>query len=182
MTDQDDLKRLAVLQHYAGGRHFGRGSMFGSGRGRRRRGDVRIAVLMLLADEPRNGYQLMQTIEQRSGGRWRPSPGSVYPSLAQLEDEGLIRAAERDGVRLYEITATGRKLLGERSGKSAPWEPVHDPSSESADELETLVIGVGKAASQVAEVGDENQRKQACHTLADARRTLYRILAEDGEG
>ena len=83
--------------------------MFGGGRGRRRRGDVRAALLLLLAEEPRNGYQLMQAIEERSGGRWRPSPGSVYPTLAQLEDEGLIRATERDGTKLFEITDAGRE-------------------------------------------------------------------------
>src|SRR2546423_12154323 len=85
--------------------------MFGGGRGRRRRGDVRAALLLLLAREPRNGYQLMQAIEELSGGRWRPSPGSIYPTLAQLEDQGLIRALERDDVKLYEITDAGREHL-----------------------------------------------------------------------
>src|SRR5437588_10911522 len=82
---------------FRGGPPFGPGAMFGGGRGRKRRGDVRAALLLLLAEEPRNGYQLMQAIEERSGGRWRPSPGSIYPSLAQLEDEGLVVASERDG-------------------------------------------------------------------------------------
>src|SRR4051812_14258198 len=99
------------------GRH-GRGG-FGWGpaehRGpRARRGDVRTALLTLLAEEPRNGYQLMQEIEQRSEGAWRPSPGSVYPALQQLEDEGLIVTAERDGGRVYELTDTGRAHVAER--------------------------------------------------------------------
>src|ERR671936_914408 len=98
------------------GRHrhgppFGRGGPFGAfffgGPGgfrrgpRARRGDVRAAALLLLAEEPRNGYQLMQEIEERSGGVWRPSPGSVYPALSQLEDEGLVQGEERDGRRAY---------------------------------------------------------------------------------
>ena len=109
----DDLERLAALRHMRHGPPFGGpmggGGPFGGGRGRRRRGDVRTAVLILLAEEPRNGYQLMQTIEERSGGRWRPSPGSVYPTLAQLEDEALIRGIERDGTRLLELTDAGRE-------------------------------------------------------------------------
>ena len=84
------------------------GGPFGGGRGRRRRGDVRTALLLLLAEEPRNGYQLMQAIEELSGGRWRPSPGAVYPSLAQLEDEGLIRGVDRDGTKLFEVTDAGQ--------------------------------------------------------------------------
>ena len=87
----------------AGGPPFGPGyGPFGGGRGRRRRGDVRAGLLILLAEEPRNGYQLMQAIEERSGGRWRPSPGAVYPSLAQLEDEGLIQAIEAGDADLAE--------------------------------------------------------------------------------
>src|SRR5213079_3522103 len=91
-----------------GGPPFGpRG--FGGGRRRRmRRGDVRAAVLVLLAEEPRNGYGLMQEIERRSDGVWRPSPGSVYPALQQLEDEGLVRSTESDGRRVFELTEAGR--------------------------------------------------------------------------
>src|ERR1700686_3753926 len=94
-----------------GGGSFGRGGRYGGppGGGRRRRGEVRTALLLLLAEEPRNGYQLMQAIEERSGGRWRPSPGSIYPTLAQLEDEGLIRATEREGAKVFEITEDGRR-------------------------------------------------------------------------
>src|SRR5450755_2885834 len=87
----------------------------GRGRGRKaRRGDIRTAALLLLAEEPRNGYQIMQEVEERSGGVWRPSPGSVYPALAQLEDEGLIRSEDSEGRKLLAITDEGRKLLAER--------------------------------------------------------------------
>src|SRR5437588_9364223 len=92
------------------------------GRGRARRGDVRLALVRLLAEEPRNGYQLIQAIEERSEGFWRPSPGSVYPTLAQLEDEGLIRSAQADGARRLEITDAGREYLEDRAGESDPWD------------------------------------------------------------
>ena len=135
---------------------------------------------MLLAEEPRNGYQLMQTIEERSGGRWRPSPGSVYPTLAQLEDEGLIRAVEQDGAKLFEVTDQGRERLGESKVDPAPWEQDEqddDPAVNSLLEIASLVIQIGKAAWQVAQEGDERQTEKACQTLAETRRALYRILA-----
>jgi DNA-binding PadR family transcriptional regulator len=136
---------------------------------------------MLLAEEPRNGYQLMQTIEERSDGRWRPSPGSVYPTLAQLEDEGLIRSIERDGSKLLELTDIGRERLNESKTDPAPWaqEDEDDPQAHSLSEVATLVIQIGKAAWQVAQEGDERQTEKACETLAETRRALYRILAQD---
>src|ERR1700740_335964 len=93
------------------------------GRGRRaRRGDIRTAALLLLAEEPRNGYQIMQEVEERSDGVWRPSPGSVYPALQQLEDEGLIRSEESDGRKLFAITDEGSALLAQRDKDApAPW-------------------------------------------------------------
>lgn len=186
---QEHLEKLAALRHLWGGPPgpgpggpFGGplGAAFGGGRGRKRRGDVRVALLLLLAEQPRNGYQLMQTIEERSGGHWRPSPGSVYPTLAQLEDEGLIRATERDGVKLFELTDAGRDRVASAGGPP-PWEAEHDPVAPSFSELSSLMISLGKAVWQVAQVGDERQTGQACEVLADARRSLYRILAEDDE-
>jgi DNA-binding PadR family transcriptional regulator len=181
----DDLERLAALRHMRGG-PFGPGPMrgggpFGGGRGRKRRGDVRLALLILLAEEPRNGYQLMQTIEERSGGRWRPSPGSVYPTLAQLEDEGLIRGIERDGTKLFEITEQGRERLGESKVDPAPWEAEEDPASPDLHRMASLIIQIGKAAWQVAQEGSKQQTEQAYETLAETRRALYRILAEDND-
>jgi DNA-binding PadR family transcriptional regulator len=181
----DDFERLAALRNLKAGAAFGGGpgfgGPFGGGRGRRRRGDVRVALLRLIAEEPRNGYQLMQTIEERSGGRWRPSPGSVYPTLAQLEDEGLIRGVERDGAKLFEITPQGTEHL-ERAGEGpAPWEETDDddPASNTMAEIGSLVFQIGKAAIQVVHEGDETQTKQAAQTLAETRRALYRILAQD---
>jgi len=157
---------------------WGRGPR-GRGRGRARRGDVRLALLRLLAEEPRNGYQLMQTIETRSGGRWSPSPGSVYPTLAQLEDEGLIRSTDGEGSRLYTITDAGREHLETRAEEPDPWAPSGAEDEHALTELGPLVIQIGKAAWQVATVGDEAQRQRAVEVLAETRRALYRILAEE---
>jgi DNA-binding PadR family transcriptional regulator len=162
-----------------GGPHFGAGPMFGGGRGRKRRGDVRHALLLLLAEEPRNGYQLMQIIEERSGGRWRPSPGSVYPSLSQLEDEGLIRAVDREGTKLFELTGAGRKHLAGRHDATPPWEDDDDlgPVGDLGWQIKALIV----ATEQVMHAGDQRQVERAVKTLADARRSLYRILAEDDD-
>jgi DNA-binding PadR family transcriptional regulator len=187
----DDLERLAELRHlgsegplgsgpmFGGGHLFGGGPPFGGGRGRKRRGDVRVALLLLLAEEPRNGYQLMQAIEERSAGRWRPSPGSVYPALAQLEDEGLIRPTEREGSKLLEITDAGRKHLEQRVVHEAPWEVEEDPAFKPYEDLRSLIKQVHIAAIQVGQAGDEHQIASASEILAETRRALYRILAED---
>ena len=157
------------------------GPWFRGRRGRRaRRGDVRAAALLLLAEEPRNGYQLMQEIEQRSEGLWRPSPGSVYPALQQLEDEGLIRSSGRDGKRTFELTDEGRAHVEEhRERLGTPWDtPGKGVSSEALD-LRTGLQQVAVAAMQVAQTATQAQLAEARHVLDDARRALYRILAED---
>jgi DNA-binding PadR family transcriptional regulator len=186
----EHMERFAALRHLAesfgggpgGGPGWGGGpGRFGGGRGRRRRGDVRTALLLLLADEPRNGYQLMQAIEERSDGRWRPSPGSVYPALSQLEDEGLIRSTERDGAKLFEITDAGHEQLGDRDGKSPPWEMEDDPAFEAAGEFRSLIHQLALATMQVVGAGNEDQMRRAREALTETRRRLYRILAEDDE-
>jgi DNA-binding PadR family transcriptional regulator len=154
------------------------GPGFRGGRGRRRRGDIRTAILLLLADEPRNGYQLMQEIDERSGGRWRPSPGSVYPTLSQLEDEGLIRTTEVEGAKAFEITDAGRQVLAERGDTPAPWDD-HDDEVHSPKDLRGKIGAIGMATMQVAQAGDEAQIAKAVEILDDARKALYRILAED---
>jgi DNA-binding PadR family transcriptional regulator len=179
----EDLERLVAMGHHArggpfGGRPFG-GGPFGGGRGRRRRGDVRTALLMLLAEEPRNGYQLMQEIEERSGGNWRPSPGSVYPILSQLEDEGLIRAVERDGTKLFEITDEGRTHIAERGDATPPWESEDDIAF--VGDLKSQMRALNVAAAQLMHVGDERQIQKAVETLVEARRSLYRLLAEEDD-
>jgi DNA-binding PadR family transcriptional regulator len=171
-----------------GGHHRGRGGPFGpwgpgfGGRGgpRARRGDVRAALLVLLAEEPRNGYGLMQEIERRSEGVWRPSPGSVYPALQQLEDEGLVRAEERDGSRVFTLTDAGRGHV-ESNDLGAPWEAVRDEQGEDIRDIRGLIAQVAAAAWQVGQAGTEAQIAEARRLLAETRRALYRVLAEDGE-
>ena len=154
----------------------------GRGRGRKaRRGDIRTAALLLLAEEPRNGYQIMQEVEERSGGVWSPSPGSVYPALSQLEDEGLIRSQESDGRKLYALTDAGSKLVSERPAeRPAPWDEMSETVSESAHELGRLMRETAFAFAQVMRTGSEAQIAGAREVLARTRKELYRILA-DGE-
>ena len=134
---------------------------------------------MLLDEEPRNGYGLMQEIEQRSEGEWRPSPGSVYPALSQLEDEGLIATGEQEGRKVYELTDAGRKAVEERgTDRPAPWEQMSDELSPLAHQLGRLIREVGFAFAQVMRTGSEAQMRSAKDVLTQARRDLYRILAE----
>ena len=167
-----------------GGEGFG-GFGFGPGprgRGRKaRRGDIRTAALLLLAQEPRNGYQIMQEVEERSDGVWRPSPGSVYPALQQLEDEGLIRSQESDGRKLYALTDAGRERVQERpDDATAPWEQMSGDVSSEQHELGALMRQVAFAFAQVIRTGSKPQLAKARDVLDAARRDLYRILA-DGE-
>jgi DNA-binding PadR family transcriptional regulator len=158
-----------------------RGMAFGPGgrRGRARRGDVRAAILLLLEEEPRNGYQLMEEIENRSGGAWRPSPGSVYPALAQLEDEALIRSDESAGRRSFELTDEGRTYVADnRESLGSPWDEAGDGVPSEFAELRALIGQVGMATLQVVQSGDDKQIDEAKKVLGDARKSLYRILAE----
>jgi DNA-binding PadR family transcriptional regulator len=165
---------------------FGRGGGAGGGqfggprgRGRRaRRGDIRTAALLLLAEEPRNGYQIMQEVQERSGGIWSPSPGSVYPALAQLEDEGLIRTQEADGRKLFAITDEGRAVVSERGAdRPAPWEQAGE-GADGRHELGRLMREAAGAFMQVMKTGSESQIAKAAEVLAGTRRDLYRILAD----
>ena len=160
---------------------FGPGGGGPRGRGRRaRRGDIRTAALLLLAEEPRNGYQIMQEVQERSGGIWSPSPGSVYPALQQLEDEGLIRTQEDEGRKLFAITDAGSALLAERGAeRPAPWEQTG--GAAGAHELGRLVREVAGAFAQVMRSGSEAQIAKAATVLAGTRRELYRILADGDE-
>lgn len=165
--------------HGPRGEFGGRGFGGPRGRGRRaRRGDIRTAALLLLAEEPRNGYQIMQEVEERSGGVWSPSPGSVYPALSQLEDEGLIRTDDVDGRKVFALTDAGRKLVDERGGdRPAPWEQ-RDLDPGEAHELARLMREVGFAFVQVMKTGSPAQMTRARTVLTDTRRGLYRILAD----
>jgi DNA-binding PadR family transcriptional regulator len=158
-----------------------RGMGFGPGRlrSRARRGDVRAAILLVLEEEPRNGYQLMEEIERRSGGAWRPSPGSVYPALAQLEDEGLIRSDQSAGRRSFELTDAGRQYVADnREALGSPWDEAGEDVPRDFVDLRTLIGQLGMATLQVAQSGDDAQLREAKKILADARKALYRVLAD----
>jgi DNA-binding PadR family transcriptional regulator len=153
----------------------------GHWRGRRmRRGDVRAAILLLLEEGPRNGYQIMQELEERSGGSWRPSPGSVYPALQLLADEGLVRGESRDGSNVYELTDAGRKHVDEnRERFGTPWQEADAAMPDDVRDLMRLAMDVGMATRQVVSAGTESQRAKARDLLAETRRSLYGVLAED---
>jgi DNA-binding PadR family transcriptional regulator len=150
---------------------------------RAKRGDVRAAALALLAEGAMNGYQIIQEIGERSDGVWRPSPGSVYPALQQLEDEGLIRAeADENGRRSYQLTEEGRSYVEAHPDEvRAPWEAVAGSVGDSAIEMRNLLRQVGMAGFQVLSAGTAGQVKQARQILADTRKALYRVLAADEE-
>ena len=146
-----------------------------------KRGDVRAAALSLLAEEPRNGYQIIQGIAERSGGVWQPSPGSVYPALQQLEDEGLIQAETPEGGRRrYALTADGREYVDTHADEvRAPWDDVAGSVGSDAIELRHLIGQLAMAAVQVVQVGNQDQVAQARKILTDGRRKLYAILAAE---
>lgn len=147
--------------------------------GRARRGDVRAAILVLLAEQSRNGYQLMQEIETRSEGAWRPSPGAMYPALQQLEDEGLVQVSADASGRVFSLTTAGKKQAEAAKKEPAPWEAAIGPDREATVEFHQLIKQVTLAAMQVAQAGGDAQLTEARKILKDARKALYRLLAED---
>ncbi|RMI09049.1 PadR family transcriptional regulator [Cellulomonas triticagri] len=158
---------------------FGPGFGPGGRRGRRPRGDVRNAVLLLLAEQPMHGYQLMEAIAERSGGRWRPSPGAIYPTLNLLEDEGVLTLTRDAGRKLATLTAEGRALV-ER--ESAGWpDPFGSDEQHAGVDLRGEAGQLLEAVRAVGRGGTEPQRERAAQILADARRSVYRILAGDDE-
>jgi DNA-binding PadR family transcriptional regulator len=150
------------------------------GGGRRRRGDVRFAILAMLEERPMHGYELIQELEARSGGRWRPSPGSIYPTLQMLEDEGLVTGEEREGRRVFSITDAGRAALAaraEEAGGAAPWDRPSDADDPFA-RLREAAFQLGAAAMQVGGTGTDEQVTRTLDILVEARKKIYGILAE----
>jgi DNA-binding PadR family transcriptional regulator len=148
-----------------------------------RRGDVRAAILALVAEQPLHGYQIIQEISERSGGVWRPSAGSVYPAVQQLEDEGLVRVEQVDGRKVVHLTDEGRAYVEAHEVElTAPWDAVSDSVADGVLELRNLVGQVAGAAMQVTHAGSPAQHAEAVRILADTRRALYRLLADDEPG
>jgi DNA-binding PadR family transcriptional regulator len=159
---------------------FGGPPPWAAGRSKARRGDVRAALLALLAEEPRNGYQLIQEIEERSDGEWRPSPGAVYPALQQLADEGLIEADEHDGRKTFRLSEAGRAYVEQHADEvNAPWEAMTSDVRADVRDLFGMATRTGAAVMQIVQTGSERQVAEAKEILAEARRKLYHLLAED---
>ena len=168
-------------RHRGRGRHREREG--GWGGPRMRRGQIRTALLAVLAEAPGHGYDVMQNLEDKTGGAWRPSPGSVYPALQQLEDEGLIAATTGEGGRrAFQLTEEGRAYTAAHPDEvQAPWDVVAQSVGNEAIELRRLFGTVAMAGMQVARVGNRAQVEQARQILTDARRKLYQILAAEDD-
>ncbi len=158
------------------GRHGGFGGPPGRG-GKARRGDVRAAILALLAEEPMHGYQIITELTERSGGVWRPSPGSVYPTLSALEDQGLVTADTSEGRRVFQLTPEGRTEAEAAGDGPTPWEEAAG-GDRSIPDMMGLMVQVAKATKQVAQAGSPGQIRTVGEILTDTRRKIYLVLAE----
>ncbi|MFB9926270.1 PadR family transcriptional regulator [Amycolatopsis halotolerans] len=173
------------------GREFGEFAFGPGGRGRRghgpgggrrgsrrgRRGDVRAAILTLLAEQPRHGYEIIREIGERSGGLWKPSPGSIYPTLQMLADEGLVVSRDESGKKLFELTDEGRATAEQQTG-TPPWEHFTDDVEPVEHDLRKAGATLAAAVVQVMRAGSENQQARAVDVLNEARRSIYSILGE----
>lgn len=139
-----------------------------------RRGDVRAALLIALLDGPGHGYELIQRLEAKSDGRWRPSPGSVYPSLQVLADQDLVTSTDQDGKRVFELTDAGRAEAEERAAGALPWEDSRADRVELHNELRSVHL----AAKQAVAIGSPELHVQVAAILRDARKAIYRLLAD----
>lgn len=180
----------------AGGHHFGtrgrgsrddlnprdllaslRHSFAEHGQRRTGRGDVRSAILVLLAEQPMHGYQLMHEIEERSDGAWRPSPGSVYPTLQMLDDENLVNVEQSDGRKVYALTEEG-KAAAEPYGDGSELWGKQDGSDSNRRELSRSGAKLGQAVFQVLKTGTAEEQESAAQALDTARRAIYSMLAD----
>ncbi|MDA8397614.1 MAG: PadR family transcriptional regulator [Actinomycetota bacterium] len=138
-----------------------------------------MAILTLVGEEPRHGYQIIQELSNRSNGMWQPSPGSIYPTLQALEDEGLLSSENIEGKRVYSLTEAGRGYLSANARPTPPWEEIAGDPSSGFHTLRREIFQLGAAAMQVAQNSNEDQLARAAKILADARKSIYRMLAED---
>jgi DNA-binding PadR family transcriptional regulator len=163
-----------------GGFGFGPGGPRGrgrGGRGRGKRGDVRAAILKLLAERPMHGYEMIQEIADRSQNLWRPSPGSVYPTLQLLVDEGLIAATESEGSKkLFELTDDGRAAA--EKIETPPWEEIADGVDPAHVTLRSAVSQLMGAVAQSAYAANDEQQQRIVDIVNNARREIYQILGE----
>jgi DNA-binding PadR family transcriptional regulator len=158
---------------------WGGGGSWRGGHRRMRRGDIRTALLIALGDGPAHGYELISRLEEKSGGEWRPSPGSVYPTLQLFEDEGLVKAEEQDGKRVYALTDAGRTEAAERIERhgATPWDT--DPEGDTPRlVLRKAMAQLFVAAKQVSQTAEGAQIDRAVTVLRNASKELYAILSE----
>ena len=177
---QERARRGDPFGPWGGGFGPGPGHRGRGGRGRRtRRGNVRAALLALLAERAMHGYEMIQELDERTGGVWRPSPGSVYPTLQMLEDEGQVSSEEQGGKRLFSLTDAGREEAAKQN--TAPWDEVTEAAGEEVLRGREAIHQLMGALRQVMTVGSEAQKARALDVVNDARRRLYGILADDPE-
>jgi len=190
LGDQPDTARPEGRRHRGGHRHgpgpgFGPGPWGGRGpwgppRGRRReRGDVRAAVLLLLAEKPRHGYEILAELADRSDGQWQPSPGSIYPVLKRLAKDGIVTATQEEGKRIFSLTDTGRALVeAEGASWGEPWAQGDSPDTEAAMALWAEGKQLGAAVWQVSQLNDPDQIEAAAAILVEARKRIYGLLSQ----
>ncbi len=165
-----------------GGNPFPFGPPMGRARGRgrperSRRGNVRAAILALLTERPMHGYEMIKELDTRTGGVWRPSPGSIYPTLQLLEDEGLISSQETGGRKLFSLTEAGQ-TEATAAAADAPWNEFSEDAVNSGQDTREAIWGIMNALRQIGFSGDREQWQRAVDVLNETRRKLYAILAE----
>jgi DNA-binding PadR family transcriptional regulator len=160
-----------------------RGLFRGGGGGSVRRGNVRFAILAVLQDKPMHGYQVIQDLEARTDGRWRPSAGSIYPTLQLLEDEGLVTSEDVDGRRTYNLTDAGRKVASDTPlSRLSRHAGLGTDVADDVLDVRKLALHLIGAAVQVKRMGSPEANKAARDILVDARKQMYRLLADDQDG
>lgn len=163
-----------------GGFRFGFGGPeMGGARMRARRGHVKAAILGLLNEEPRHGYDIISEIEKRSNGIWKPSPGSIYPTLQVLEDQGLIVGSDSEGKRVYSITDAGRSDLENLPDGGFSWDNFGDNVFGGASNLRDQMMQLGGAVMQVVAGGNASQMEEVSKLLVETKKKVFRLLAED---
>ena len=173
----DGLHAFMRGGHGSGGFRPPFGPFGGHGGGRARRGDVRTAVLRLLAEQPMHGYQIIQELSSRSGGAWSPSAGSVYPTLQLLADEGLVTSEESAGKKVFSLTEAGKAAVAEVAEQPAPWDEAAE--GDASGGLRGQMPQIGAAIWQIAQTRDADKIARAVAILSDTRKQLYAILSED---
>jgi DNA-binding PadR family transcriptional regulator len=156
---------------------FGPGPRGGRRGGRGTRMNVRPALLALLLERPMHGYEMIQELDSRTNGIWRPSPGSVYPTLQMLEDEGLIEVTAEGGRKSYRLTEDGRPEA-EAAAENPPWARIGDDTMNQVQDFRDAAVGIMGALRQVGFNGTPEQRQKALEVLNETKRKLYAILAD----